>query len=120
MANARLLHKKGAQGERVIKLNHLEFRIWVQYVLSADDYGVMRGSASVLMADNPRLEQEPLRKVEAAMKAVVAARRAKIFMSGESPIVAALIARKKGPDHRAMAGPPWMLHSQPAVSWRRP
>lgn len=72
MADARFLHKKGMQGERVINLDHLQFRVWVQYVLSADDFGVMRASASVLLADNPKLEKEPLKKVLAAMSGVVA------------------------------------------------
>lgn len=67
MADARLLHKKGIHGERIIALDHLEFRVWVQYVLSADDYGVMRASATVLRADNQRLEREPFKRVVAAM-----------------------------------------------------
>lgn len=71
MADGRILHKKGSHGERIIALDHLDFRVWVQYVLSADDYGVMRASASVLMADNPRLEREPVRRLERAMAAIV-------------------------------------------------
>lgn len=70
MADARLLHKKGSHGERIVSLDHLQFRVWVQYVLSADDYGVMRASASVLRADNPRLEREPFKRVVAAMVAL--------------------------------------------------
>lgn len=71
MADARLLHKKGSHGQRVIALDHLEFRVWVQYVLSADDFGVMRESTSVLRADNPRLEREPIKRLEKAMARVV-------------------------------------------------
>src|SRR6188768_3484339 len=67
----RLLHKRGSNGERVVGLGHLEHRVWVQYVLSADDYGVMRASVSVLRADNRKLEQEPTRRLEKAMAAVV-------------------------------------------------
>lgn len=70
VADARLLHKKGIHGERVIALGHLEFRVWVQYVLSADDYGVMRASATVLRADNLRLEREPFKRIVAAMLAL--------------------------------------------------
>ena len=68
MADARLLHKRGIHGERIIALDHLEFRVWVQYVLSADDYGVMRASATVLRADNVRLEREPIRRIHEAMR----------------------------------------------------
>lgn len=53
-------------------MSDFEYRVWVQYVLSADDYGVMRASASVLRADNPRLEAAPLKGVERAMQALEA------------------------------------------------
>lgn len=72
MADARLFHKKGSHGERVIALDHLAFRVWHQYVLSADDYGVMRASSSVIRADNPKLEDEPLKKIVAAMATIEA------------------------------------------------
>jgi hypothetical protein len=68
----RLFHKRGSNGERTVALSDLEHRVWFQYVMSADDYGVMRASASVLMADNRRLEREPIRRLEKAMAGVVA------------------------------------------------
>lgn len=71
MGDARLIHKRGSHGDRIVALSHLDHRVWVQYVLSADDYGVMRASASVLRADNPRLEQEPMRVIEASMRRIV-------------------------------------------------
>lgn len=67
MADGRILHRRGSFGDRIVRLDHLPFRVWCQYVLSADDYGVMRASASVVRADNPRLEQEPLRAIVRAM-----------------------------------------------------
>lgn len=42
----------------------------MQYVLSADDYGVMRASPSVLRADNPKLEQEPIKRLVMAMHVI--------------------------------------------------
>lgn len=71
MADTRILHKKGSHGERIVALNHLEFRVWVQYVLSADDFGVMRASVSVLRADNPCLEREPIKAIERALGRVI-------------------------------------------------
>lgn len=79
MADARLLHKKGIHGERVIELDHLEFRVWVQYVLSADDYGVMRASATVLRADNIRLEREPFKRIVACMERLESCQLVQIF-----------------------------------------
>jgi hypothetical protein len=71
LADTRILHKKGSHGERIVALNHLEFRVWVQYVLSADDFGVMRASVSVLRADNPCLEREPAKAIERALGRVI-------------------------------------------------
>lgn len=71
MADARILHKRGANGQRVIGLDDLSFRVWVQYVLSADDYGVMRGTAAAICVDNERLGKEPPRRLSQAMRAVV-------------------------------------------------
>lgn len=74
MSDARVIHKKGSHGKRIIALDHLEFRVWVQYILSADDYGVMRASASVLRADNPRLERErPEKRIDQAMATILQA-----------------------------------------------
>lgn len=79
MSDARIIHKKASGGERVCLLNHLEHRVWVQYVLSSDDYGVMRYSVSGIRHDNPRLEEEPLKKVEAALRRVVDVELVRVF-----------------------------------------
>lgn len=71
MADGRIIHRKVGTGLRTCQLEHLEFRVWVQYELSADDCGVMRASASVLRADNPRLEQEPIKRIQAAIERLV-------------------------------------------------
>jgi len=80
VADTRLLHKRGSHGERIISLSDLTFRVWIQYVLSADDFGVMRASASVLRADNPRLEREPLKRINKAMAEIVLARLVEEFV----------------------------------------
>lgn len=85
MADTRILHKRGMHGDRIVLLDHLAFRCWVQYVLSADDYGVMRESASVLRADNPRLEREPMAKIKTAMGAVVASGLVAVFSHQSTP-----------------------------------
>lgn len=71
MADGRILHKKASHGDRVRGLSHLEYRVWTQYILSADDYGVMRASAAVIQADNRNLDDEPTSRIKRAMDAIL-------------------------------------------------
>ena len=48
----RLLHPAQGHSRKVSALTDLEFRVWTQYLLSADDYGVMVETAAQLQADN--------------------------------------------------------------------
>lgn len=80
MADSRILHRNMSGSARVSSLSHLEFRVWVEYVLWADDLGVMRASASVLKAHNTRLELEPLRRLEATMGQIESAHLVSVFV----------------------------------------
>jgi hypothetical protein len=71
MSDARVIHKKAGGGDRACALDHFEHRVWVQYILSADDYGVMRASESMVRADNRRLEAERPQKVQRALERVL-------------------------------------------------
>jgi hypothetical protein len=51
----RLFHKRACRGERIVALDHFEFRVWWQYVMSADDFGVLPKSPLSIKADNPAL-----------------------------------------------------------------
>jgi hypothetical protein len=72
MANHRLIHKEAATGQRTTDLDELEFRVWVQYLLSADDFGVCPATAVKLQGDNRRLAKVPTKKVQAAINQLVA------------------------------------------------
>lgn len=82
MATYRLIHCVAATGERSSSLNHLQFRVWMQYQLSADDYGVCPADASKFRGDNPALREETDRKVQAAIEAVVKVGLVGAFMDG--------------------------------------
>lgn len=51
----RFSHPKERQHEGISKLKDFEFRVWDQYKLSADDFGVMERVPWRLKADNPAL-----------------------------------------------------------------
>jgi hypothetical protein len=57
--------------QKVSALSDFEHRVWTQYILSADDFGVMPASAFVLQADNAALATRPTRKVQAALETVI-------------------------------------------------
>ena len=52
-------------------LTDLEYRVWTQYLLSADDFGVMRFSPAKLKSDNYHLENRPARLLQRCLDALV-------------------------------------------------
>lgn len=73
MADSRILHRAAGDSEKVAALSDLEYRVWTQYVLAADDFGVMPASAIVIQAHNRNLRQRPTRAIQKALEAVIAA-----------------------------------------------
>ena len=72
MADARVLHRRAGGSAKVGALSHFEYRVWTQYLLSADDYGVMPAYAASLQADNKLLRKLPTVEVQAALDVVMA------------------------------------------------
>lgn len=71
MPDDRFLHKRAGHSEKVSQLSDLEYRVWTQYLLSADDFGVMRYSGLTLQADNAALEERPMKAITAALNQIV-------------------------------------------------
>lgn len=73
MPDDRFLHKRIGHSDKVTLLNDLEFRVWTQYILSADDFGVMRASAVTLQADNDNLANRPAKLIQRCVEAFIGA-----------------------------------------------
>lgn len=70
----RFIHQKLGHSEKVSALTDFEFRVWIQYMLSANDFGVMRFSAATMQADNDALHERPARQIEQALEKLVTIR----------------------------------------------
>jgi hypothetical protein len=71
MPDDRLVHPKCGYSEKVTMLTDLEFRVWIQYMLSADDFGVMPMSVSKLKSENHHLENRPVKTLQRCLDALV-------------------------------------------------
>jgi hypothetical protein len=67
----RFIHPRLGHSQKVTLLTDLEFRIWVQYMLSADDFGVMRFSAVSVQCDNDALHARPTRSIQRGLERIV-------------------------------------------------
>ena len=67
----RFLHPRLGHSRKVNALTHLEYRVWTQYQLSADDFGVLLLSPTVIQADNDALDREPRDVIAATLHRIV-------------------------------------------------
>lgn len=72
MPQDRFIHPRLGHSDKVTLLTDFEFRVWVQYLLSADDFGVMRASAVTVQADNDALHAKKPAIVQRALDHLVA------------------------------------------------
>ena len=70
MPDDRLFHKRLGHSEKVNSLTDFEELVWRAYILSADDFGVMRFSAVTLQADSDRMANKPAKAVQKALERV--------------------------------------------------
>jgi hypothetical protein len=75
----RLLHPRLLHSEKVTSLSHTDFRVWLTYQLTADDYGVMRKSAMTIQASCDALAGEKSKAIDASLDRIVACGLVKKF-----------------------------------------
>jgi hypothetical protein len=68
-------------------LTDLEFRVWIQYLLSSDDFGVMPMSVSQLKAGNHHLENRPVKQLQRCLEALVQAGLVRQFQHQGRPYI---------------------------------
>lgn len=83
----RLLHHRAGHSHKVSMLTDLEHRVWIQYLLSADDFGVMRATATQLQADNDALGARPAKLIQRALERLIACRLVLAFVHQGKPFV---------------------------------
>lgn len=72
MPDDRFFHKRAGHSDKVNSLTDFEELIWRYYVLSADDFGLMKLGPDQIRADNERAARKPLKAVASALDRVVA------------------------------------------------
>jgi hypothetical protein len=82
VANHRLIHRKAQRGERSSSLSHLGFRVWVQYQLTADDYGVCPAAAAKFQGDNPALAKETQKRIQGEIENLIRVGLCGVFQDG--------------------------------------
>lgn len=84
MATYRLIHREASTGVRSSGLDDLTFRVWIQYMLLADDYGVCPAVPQKFQGDNPRLAKVAVRKLTQAIDALIRAGLVGRFTDGDN------------------------------------
>lgn len=83
----RLSHPSDGTSKKLCALNDFEFRVWSQYKLAANDFGVMAYSPAPLIAENRSLEQRGVSKVRKALDRIVGLGLLLVFEHQGDPFV---------------------------------
>ncbi len=67
----RFFHPRAGHSMKVASLTDFEFRVWWTYIVTADDFGIMRCSAVTIQAANDALVQQPRKRVDHALQRLV-------------------------------------------------
>lgn len=68
-----MLHPRIGDSDKIALLTDAEFRVWVTYVLAADDFGVMPMMASKIQSAHRALSHRPAKQIVKALEQMAAA-----------------------------------------------
>lgn len=71
MPDDRMLHRCQGFSSKLATLDHLAYRVWTQYLLSADDFGVCPDSPALIRGANLALAQETEDAIRCALDDIV-------------------------------------------------
>ena len=75
----RLFHARLGHSAKVSNLSDLAFRVWVTYLLAADDFGVMRADAVAFQAAHDALRERSAEEVGASIERLVEVGLVEVF-----------------------------------------
>lgn len=70
MPDDRFFHKRAGHSDKVNQLSEFEELVWRYYVLSADDFGVMKFTPAQIRTDHERAERKPEKVVQKALERI--------------------------------------------------
>jgi hypothetical protein len=83
----RLRHQRAGHSQKLTALKDFEYRVWDQYQLSADDFGIMRCSPLKIQADNDALAQRPQKLIQKALERLIEVELVKKYEHQGSPYI---------------------------------
>lgn len=83
----RFIHPRAGHSNKVTLLTDLEYRVWTQYLLSADDFGVMRAVPLAFQNDNDHLANRPAKLLQRCIDALVKAGLLRTFAHQGKPFI---------------------------------
>lgn len=88
-----MIHPRLGHSDKVTSITDVEFRVWMQYILSADDFGLMPCEAIRIQADNRALAGRPLRTIQRCLERLI--------------VTGLLLEYRDGQDRRYVCDPVW-------------
>jgi hypothetical protein len=67
----RILHPKLGHSQKVALLSDLEYRVWTQYLLTSDDFGVMPMLAVLIQGQHKALATRPVKMIQRCLNRLV-------------------------------------------------